>query len=112
MSPASVASGHSPDEINLPNGNINGHNHIPGQGGYESDPIAIIGMACRFPQDATNTELLWDMLMKGTSAMTEVPEDRWNIDSHYHPDPSRGSAVRFISMSPLQHTRVNIDFQI
>ncbi|KAL1869097.1 Type I Iterative PKS [Diaporthe australafricana] len=49
------------------------------------DGIAIIGMACRFPGDATSPSKLWDFLMDGKSAWSEVPASRWNQDAHYHP---------------------------
>ncbi|KAI6351052.1 hypothetical protein MCOR25_010185 [Pyricularia grisea] len=50
-----------------------------------NDDIAIIGMACRFPGDATSPSKLWDLLMDGKSAWSEVPATRWNQDAHYHP---------------------------
>jgi acyl transferase domain-containing protein len=53
------------------------------------EPIAIIGLAARFPQDASCPTAFWDMLQAGRSAMTEVPSDRFNIDSFYHPDGDR-----------------------
>ena len=53
------------------------------------EPIAIIGIAARFPQDATCSTAFWEMMQKGRSGMTEVPLDRFNIDSFYHPDGER-----------------------
>ncbi|ERF74612.1 hypothetical protein EPUS_00742 [Endocarpon pusillum Z07020] len=53
------------------------------------EPIAIIGMSAKFPQDATSPAAFWQLLCEGRSAMTEVPEDRWKIDSFYHPDANR-----------------------
>ena len=47
------------------------------------EPIAIIGMSLKFPQDATSPESLWRMLMEGRSAMTEIPKDRFNIEAFY-----------------------------
>lgn len=38
-------------------------------------------------------ETFWQMLMEGRSAMTEVPQDRFNIDAFYHPDPTRLDTV-------------------
>lgn len=49
-------------------------------------PIAVIGMALRFPQDATSSEKFWEMLVDGRSARTEVPKERYNVDSHYRSD--------------------------
>lgn len=56
-------------------------------------PIAIIGMACRFPGDATSPEKLWNMLAEKRSGWCEIPKDRFNIDAFYHPDPDRNGTV-------------------
>jgi len=47
------------------------------------EPIAIIGMGCRFPGDVNNTKEFWEMLMNNKDAITEIPEDRWSINSFY-----------------------------
>ena len=49
-------------------------------------PIAIIGMACRFPGDASSPEKLWDLCAKGRSAWSPIPESRFHAESWYHPD--------------------------
>ena len=59
-----------------------------------TEPIAIIGFSLRFPQDAVSSQGFWKMLYQGRSAMTEVPEDRFNIKAFYHPESSRISSVR------------------
>ena len=57
------------------------------------EPLAIVGMAFEFPQNATTEESFWDILSKGRSAHTEFPPDRMNVDSFYHPDKDRPSSV-------------------
>lgn len=57
------------------------------------EPIAVIGFSTRFPQDANSPKAFWQMLEEGRSAMTEVPEDRFNINSFYHSDASRHDRV-------------------
>ncbi|MCP3063708.1 type I polyketide synthase [Myxococcus sp. K38C18041901] len=52
------------------------------------EPIAIIGMACRFPGGANHPEALWALLREGGDAIVEVPADRWAIDDYYDPDPA------------------------
>ena len=47
------------------------------------EPIAIVGMACRFP-GATSVEEFWHLLCTGGNSITEVPEDRWNKDALYN----------------------------
>jgi hypothetical protein len=48
-------------------------------------PIAIVGVACRFPGDASSPENLWNVLSNGKSAWREFPADRLNINGFYHP---------------------------
>ena len=51
------------------------------------EAIAIIGMGCRFPGQATSLEAYWNLLRDGVDAISEVPPDRWDIDAFYDPDP-------------------------
>ena len=57
------------------------------------EPIAIIGMACRFPGSVNNAEEFWNLLCNGVDAITEIPKDRWNIDSFYDPDPDAAGKI-------------------
>src|SRR5262245_43535549 len=51
------------------------------------EPIAVIGMSCRFPGGANDPESFWRLLRDGVDAVREVPSDRWDVDAHYDPDP-------------------------
>ena len=51
------------------------------------DPIAIIGMGCRFPGGANDPDSYWQMLHEGRDAIREIPKSRWNVDDYYDPDP-------------------------
>lgn len=51
-----------------------------------TEPIAIIGMACRFPGGADSPEAYWRLLHNGVNAVKEVPKDRWDIDAYYDPN--------------------------
>ncbi|WP_194858347.1 SDR family NAD(P)-dependent oxidoreductase [Myxococcus sp. AB056] len=55
----------------------------------EREPIAIIGMACRFPGGATNPAKFRDLLWGAREALTEIPSDRQALQGLYDPDPSR-----------------------
>ena len=52
-----------------------------------NEPIAIVGMACRFPGGADTPNQYWRILRDGVNAVTRVPQDRWNAESLYDPDP-------------------------
>ena len=52
----------------------------------KSEPIAVIGMACRFP-GADTPEDYWRLLDEGRDATREAPADRWDVDAFYDPDP-------------------------
>lgn len=54
----------------------------------KSEPIAIVGMGCRFPGGATSLDRYWQLLRDGVDAITPVPSDRWDADAYYDPDPS------------------------
>jgi acyl transferase domain-containing protein/SAM-dependent methyltransferase len=50
-------------------------------------PIAILGMAGRFPQ-AEDPAALWELLIRGGDAITEIPPERWGLADFYSPDPA------------------------
>src|SRR5271166_4500247 len=50
-------------------------------------PVALVGLACRFP-GAADLEEFWSLLKAGTDAVGEIPDDRWDVDAHFHPDPA------------------------
>ncbi|MFE0152163.1 SDR family NAD(P)-dependent oxidoreductase [Nonomuraea sp. NPDC059007] len=53
------------------------------------EPIAVVGMACRYPGGGDTIEGLWELLREGRSAVGEVPPARWDIDDYYDPDPQK-----------------------
>ena len=49
------------------------------------EPIAIVGISCRFPAGANSPEELWSLISQGKSVWSDVPEDRFNWKSFLHP---------------------------
>ncbi|MCD9594559.1 SDR family NAD(P)-dependent oxidoreductase [Streptomyces sp. 8ZJF_21] len=72
-------------------------------GAVDDEPIAIVGMSCRFPGDVASPEDLWRLLADGSDAIGEFPENRgWDTAHLFHPDPDhRGTsstrAAAFVS---------------
>ncbi len=53
----------------------------------QKDPVAIIGIGCRFPGGINNPEALWKLMAEGREAVGDVPPDRWNVERYYDPEP-------------------------
>ncbi|NET90275.1 MAG: aminotransferase class III-fold pyridoxal phosphate-dependent enzyme, partial [Kamptonema sp. SIO1D9] len=51
------------------------------------EPIAIIGIGCRFP-GANNPQEFGQLLKNGIDAIGEVPQNRWSVEDYYHPEPA------------------------
>ncbi|TVY80408.1 Highly reducing polyketide synthase azaB [Lachnellula suecica] len=83
-----MAASNGPDHAQQPNG-------FPSHAVQQDilEPIAIIGLSLRYPQDATSPASFWEMIQEKRCAMTEVPKDRFDIDAFYHPDKDRRNTV-------------------
>ncbi len=53
------------------------------------DSIAIVGIGCRLPGNIESAEQFWDLLKEGKEAITEIPKERWQLDSHFNDDPKK-----------------------
>ncbi|MCC6168940.1 MAG: polyketide synthase, partial [Caldilineaceae bacterium] len=52
-----------------------------------TEPIAVIGMACRFPGGADTPDAYWQLLANGVDAIRPIPADRWETARYFDPDP-------------------------
>lgn len=57
------------------------------------EPLAIVGLALRYPGDANTSDEFWKLMMDRRCASTKVPSDRLNVDAHHHPDTSRHDSL-------------------
>lgn len=68
------------------------------ESGAGSVPLAVLGMACRFP-GAETPEAFWELLISGRDTMTDVPDDRWAEKHSFHgsflPEPAHFDAAFF-----------------
>ncbi|MBT8226482.1 MAG: acyltransferase domain-containing protein, partial [Dactylosporangium sp.] len=60
----------------------------PRPGDDRAEPIAIIGIGCRFPGGADDPQSFWQLLCEGRDAVTEVPADRWTAADFLDDDPA------------------------
>ncbi|HAO11479.1 MAG TPA: non-ribosomal peptide synthetase, partial [Planktothrix sp. UBA8407] len=56
----------------------------------QKEPIAVVGMGCRFPGGITSPEEYWNYCQAGLDAITEVPKSRWDSSKFYTKEPTIG----------------------
>ena len=76
------------------------------QSEWASEPIAIIGMSCKFSGGATNPERLWDLIASGKTGWSEIPADRFDLKGVYHHNHERTSTVG--SFMSLENTSAKL----
>jgi acyl transferase domain-containing protein/NAD(P)-dependent dehydrogenase (short-subunit alcohol dehydrogenase family)/acyl carrier protein len=56
---------------------------VASPGGHAAEPVAVVGIGCRFPGGADSPEQFWQLLRAGVDATCEVPRDRWDVEAYY-----------------------------
>ncbi|WP_407563199.1 SDR family NAD(P)-dependent oxidoreductase [Streptomyces sp. 184] len=78
----------------------------------EHEPIAIVGMACRYPGDIRSPEDLWRLVHEGRDAVGEFPSGRdWDVESLYHPDPDH-PATSYVREGGFLHEAAEFDAEL
>ncbi len=60
---------------------------------FTREPIAVIGIGCRFPGGADTPEKFWQLLLSGVDAITDIPFDRFDVNAYYDPRPATPGKV-------------------
>jgi len=53
----------------------------------KTEPIAIVGLSCRFPGGVTDGESYWKLLVERRDAVHPIPPERYDVEALYDPDP-------------------------
>jgi len=73
----------------LEGGEVTGEDVVPIKSGRREEPIAIVGLSCRFPGGTTDPDTWFTQLCEGFDAVSEFPPDRGDIEAVYDPEKSR-----------------------
>ena len=87
------------------------------------EPVAIIGIGCRFPGNVNTPEEYWKLIIEKGNALTDVPSDRWNTDELFAPDFNQAGKISvrqggfikdidkfdasFFGISPMEASRMD-----
>jgi acyl transferase domain-containing protein/SAM-dependent methyltransferase len=111
-------------------GKLNGSqtNGTPNAATGGREPIAIVGIGCRFPGDANDPRAYWQILAGGKDVLTEVPPERWDLRTYYDSEPGKvgktnvkfGGFIKdidkfdanFFGISPREAARMDVQQRI
>ena len=62
----------------------------------KQSPIAIVGMSCRLPGNVTTPDEFWELCSRARSGWSEIPKERFEMASFYHPNPGKNGCFNAI----------------
>jgi len=60
-----------------------------------TEPIAVVGIGCRYPGGVHSPESFWQFLAAGKEGVTEIPRNRWDWETYYEPDRDKGGKTMY-----------------
>jgi acyl transferase domain-containing protein len=57
------------------------------------EPIAVVGIGCRFPGGVYGPDDYWRLLRAGVDAVVQIPRDRYDVETYYNPTPGVPGAI-------------------
>jgi acyl transferase domain-containing protein/NAD(P)-dependent dehydrogenase (short-subunit alcohol dehydrogenase family)/acyl carrier protein len=73
------------------------------------EPVAIIGIGCRFPGNSDSPEAFWEMIRSGADGYRDVPQDRWNVARFYSAQRDMPGTMYVKAGGFLQHDICDFD---
>ena len=67
-------------------------NETTKQNDDKREPIAVVGIGCRFPGGVDSPELYWNLLSSGRDALVDIPRERWQVEKFYDPNLGPGTS--------------------
>ena len=69
-------------------------NSVPSVSRSQREPLAVIGIGCRFPGKIDSPTAYWEALLRGINAICDVPADRWNHARFHDTNPEKVGSIR------------------